>query len=81
MFTIPEGTQPGTEFTLRQKGVPSVHYPNRRGDLIFIVDVEIPKGLNEKQKEHLRAFAQSCKDNNYSKKNSFLKRIFDKKDK
>ena len=78
-FTIPEGTQPGTNFTLRQKGIPYVNNSNRRGDLIFSVNVEIPKGLSEKQKEHMRAFADSCKETNYSKKTGFFKRIFDKK--
>ena len=77
-FTIPEGTQPGARFTLKQKGIPYVN-SNRRGDLIFVVNVEIPKGLSEKQKEHMRAFAASCKDSNYAKKTGFFKRIFDKK--
>ena len=78
-FTVPEGTQPGTSFTLRQKGIPYVNNANRRGDLIFTVNVEIPKNLGEKQKEHMRAFAASCKENHYSKKSGFFKRIFDKK--
>ena len=78
-FTVPEGTQPGTEFVLRQKGIPYVNNSNRRGDLIFTVNVEIPKGLNEKQKANMRTFADSCKDSNYAKKHSFFKRIFDKK--
>ncbi len=78
-FTIPEGTQPGTQFTLRQKGMPYVNNQNRKGDLIFTVNVEIPKNLNEKQKENMRAFADSCGDSNYSKKSGFFKRIFDKK--
>ena len=73
-YTIPEGTQPGTSFTLRGKGVPYVNNPNRRGDLIFVVNVEIPKGLSDKQKEHMRAFAESCKDSNYSKKSGFFKK-------
>ena len=78
-FTIPEGTQPGTAFTIRQKGIPFVNNSNRRGDLVFTVVVEIPKGLNDKQKEHMRAFADSCKESNYSKKHGFFKRFFDKK--
>ena len=73
-FTVPEGTQPGTAFTLRQKGIPYVNNANRRGDLIFTVNVEIPKGLNEKQKEHMRAFAESCKESNFSKKSGFFKK-------
>ena len=46
---------------------------------MFTVNVEIPRGLNEKQKEHVRAFAESCGDNNYTKKTGFFKRIFDRK--
>jgi molecular chaperone DnaJ len=78
-YNIPEGTQPGTQFTLKQKGIPYVHSSSRRGDLVFTVSVEIPRSLSEKQKEHMRAFAESCKESNYSKKNGFFKRIFDKK--
>ena len=73
-FTVPEGTQPGTAFTLRQKGIPFVNNANRRGDLIFTVNVEIPKNLSEKQKEHMRAFAEACKESNYSKKSGFFKK-------
>ena len=77
-FDIPDGTQPGTRFTLKQKGIPYINNPNKRGDLIFSVNVEIPKGLNKEQKEKMIAFAQSCKEGNYTKKQSFFKRIFDK---
>ena len=72
-YTIPEGTQTGATFTLRQRGVPIVN-STRRGDLIFRVNVEVPKGLNEKQKELLREFAKACGENNYNKKKSFLKK-------
>ena len=73
-YTIPEGTQPGTTFTLRGKGIPYVNNNNRRGDLIFRVNVEIPRGLNEKQKDAMRAFADSCGENNYAKKSGFFKK-------
>ena len=78
-YTIPEGTQPGTEFTVRGQGIPYLNNNNRRGDLLFRVNVEIPKGLSEKQKEHMRAFAESCGESNYAKSTGFFKRIFDKK--
>ena len=77
-FSIPEGTQSGTRFTIRQKGIPYVNSQTRRGDLIFSVVVEIPRGLNEKQKEAMRSFAEACNDNVYFKKKSFFKKIFDK---
>ena len=77
-YTIPDGTQPGTRFTLKQKGIPYINNPNKRGDLVFTVNVEIPKSLNKDQREKMRAFAESCKESNYTKKQGFFKRIFDK---
>ena len=76
-YTIPEGTQPGTRFTMRGKGIPYVN-SSRRGDLVFQVNVEIPHGLSEKQKEQVRAFAGDCNVKNYGKKSGFFKRIFEK---
>ena len=73
-YNIPEGTQPGTTFTLRGKGIPYVNNNNRRGDLIFRVNVEIPRGLNEKQKDAMRTFADSCGESNYAKKSGFFKK-------
>jgi molecular chaperone DnaJ len=72
-YTIGEGTQTGTTFSLKGRGVPIVN-SNRRGDLYFTVNVEIPKSLNEKQKELLREFARACGENNYKEKKSFLKK-------
>ncbi|MBR3893610.1 MAG: molecular chaperone DnaJ [Clostridia bacterium] len=77
-YTIPEGTQAGTTFTLRGKGIPYVNGNGKRGDLIFRTTVEIPKGLSEKQKEAMRAFAESCGEGNYTKHKQFFKKIFGK---
>lgn len=79
-YKIPEGTQPGTRFTLRGKGIPYVN-SSRRGDLIFQVNVEIPRGLSEKQKAEVRAFADDCGEGNYARKSGFFKRIFEKRKK
>ncbi len=76
-YKIPEGTQPETEFVLKQKGIQVVN-STRKGDLIFRVKIEIPKNLNEKQKESVKAFAESCGDSNYAKRTSFFKKIFNK---
>ncbi|NLL99415.1 MAG: molecular chaperone DnaJ [Tepidanaerobacter sp.] len=54
---IPEGTQPGTRFRLRSKGIPHLRGYGR-GDLIVQVEVVIPKKLNDKQKELLVKFAK-----------------------
>lgn len=54
-FTIPEGTQSGKTFRLRNKGIKGVRsgYP---GDLFCHVVIETPVKLTEKQKEMLRDF-------------------------
>lgn len=77
-YTIPEGTQPGTRFSIRGKGIPMIGSSNRRGDLYFTVVVEIPKGLSKKQKEAMAAFAESCGESNYTKKKQFFQKIFKK---
>ena len=55
-FTIPEGTQTGKEFVLRDKGIPEVGNPRRRGSHRFTVVVETPTRLTKEQKELLRQF-------------------------
>ena len=77
-FKIPEGTQTGTVFTLKNRGVQVIR-SQRRGNLYFTVTVEIPKNLSNAQKDLLRAFDESCNNTNLSKKSSFaekLKNIF-----
>ena len=53
-FEIPEGTQTGREFILRDKGIPEVNNPRRRGNHRFTVVVETPTKLTKEQKELLR---------------------------
>ncbi len=55
MFTIPEGTQTGTTFQLRDKGVTNLN-GRGRGNQLVTVTVETPKKLTEEQKEVLRQF-------------------------
>ena len=76
-FKIPEGTQSGEQFTLRGKGIPNVN-TGRKGDLIITVAVETPKNLNAKQKELMRAFADSLSESNGTKKESFFSKLFNK---
>ena len=74
-FRIPEGTQTGSDFTLKGKGIPDIN-SKRKGDLIITVAVETPKNLNSKQKELLMAFSESLGENNNNKKRSFFKKFF-----
>ena len=76
-FQIPEGTQTGTSFTLKGKGIPSVN-SKRKGDLIVTVAVETPKNLTQEQKKLLQSFAATLGEKNTGKKTSFFKKIFDK---
>ena len=74
-FKIPEGTQSGSDFTLKNKGIPDIN-TKRRGDLIFKVAVETPKNLNSKQKELLRAFAESIGETPNNRKSRPFKKFF-----
>ena len=57
-FHVPEGTQTGTVFRLKGKGVPHLRGYGR-GDLMVSVKVEIPRRLNARQKKILREFAEA----------------------
>ena len=79
-YTVPEGTQNGTEFRLRGKGIPQVR-SSYVGDLIIRVRVEVPTKLTEKQKELLRQFDEATTGREYGERKSFLekmKSLFDK---
>ncbi|MGL5380834.1 molecular chaperone DnaJ [Clostridium sp.] len=57
-YNVPSGTQSGTLFRLKGKGVPKVN-SSGRGDQYVKVVVDIPKSLNDKQKEALRMFMEA----------------------
>ncbi len=76
-FKIPEGTQSGTDFTLKGKGIPHIN-SGKKGDLIITVSVETPRNLNSEQKKLLEAFGASLGENNGGKKQSFFKKLFGK---
>ena len=75
-YSIPEGTQTGTTFTLRQKGVPVVNSKTARGSLHITVTVEVPKNLSGEQKDLLRKFAESRGESNTKGREKFFKRFF-----
>lgn len=49
-YTIPSGTQPGTVFRLRDKGIKYLRQ-DRHGDLYVKMNVVVPRKLTERQKE------------------------------
>ena len=77
-YSIPEGTQPGTTFRLRNKGINYVN-GRGRGDQYVRVLVEVPKNLNAKQKDALREFDKLASDRNYEKRKSFFDKLKDLK--
>ena len=76
-YHIPEGTQTGTCFTLRGRGIPDIN-TKRKGDLIITVLVETPKNLTNDQKNLLIEFSKSLGESNTGKKDSFFKKLFNK---
>jgi molecular chaperone DnaJ len=58
-LSIPPGTQPGTPFRLRGKGIANVHRGSGKGDHIVEVKVAVPKKLSGKQRRALEAFAET----------------------
>ncbi len=75
-FTVPEGTQTNTTFTLRGKGVTRVN-STYRGNLYITVNVDVPKNPNAKQRELLEELAKSYGDKVTSKRESFFKKFTD----
>ena len=70
-YTIPEGTQTGTVFRLRGKGIPVLN-GRGRGDQYVTVTIETPRDLNREQKEALKKFSETLGENNYEKRRSFF---------
>ena len=80
-YTVPAGTQSGTLFRLKGKGIPRVN-SSGRGDQYVKVIVDIPKTLNDKQREALKmlmeASGESTEEVSTSKK-GLKDKIFHKK--
>ena len=73
-YDIPEGTQTGTTFRLRGKGIPNVN-GRGRGDQYVTVHIETPRSLNREQKEALRKFSETLKEHNYKERRSFFEKF------
>ncbi|SNX55238.1 molecular chaperone DnaJ [Thermoanaerobacterium sp. RBIITD] len=73
IYNIPAGTQTGTVFRLRNRGIPHIN-GRGRGDEFVEVYVEVPKKLTERQKELLREFEKLSNENNGK---SFFQKVRD----
>ena len=73
-YTVPEGTQSGTTFRLRGKGIQYLN-GRGRGDMYVKCEVEIPKKLNKAQRDALKKFEGTLKEENYEKRKGFFKKL------
>ena len=73
-YTVPEGTQTGTTFRLKGKGIPYVGYKTR-GDQYVTVTIETPTKLTAEQKELLRKFAEGEGDDAMPKRKGFFEKL------
>ena len=71
-LNIPEGTQSGTTFRLKGKGVPFLRNGGR-GDQFVTVNVAVPRGMTLTQKDALRQYAETMGET-VEQKNIFGKR-------
>ena len=79
-YTVPEGTQTGTTFRLRGKGISYVN-SKARGDQLVTVVVETPTKLTKEQRDLLRKLDEGAKGESQPKIAKFfekLKQNFDK---
>ena len=60
-YTIPEGTQTGTKFTIRDRGFSALN-SSARGNFIFTVVVQTPKRLNKEQRDLLEKLAKTMNE-------------------
>ncbi len=74
---IPAGTQPNKEFTLHGEGVPYLR-GNGNGDQITTIQVQIPKTINQKQKDALVEFVQAGGGSITPQEKGFFERLKEK---
>ena len=73
-YNLPEGTQSGTTFRLKGKGIPALN-GRGRGDQYVTVHIETPRNLNREQKEALKKFAESVGESNYEERKKFFRKF------
>ena len=75
-FDIPEGTQTGTQFRLKNKGVPNLRGVGR-GDLYFTVDIKVPTKLSDKERSLLIELGKEHGEEYKQQKKSFFEKVKD----
>ena len=73
-YKVPPGTQPGTVFRLKGKGIKSLRSA-KTGDLYVKVNLEVPTKLSGEQKKAVKKMAEEIGSESYSKKSKFAEAI------
>ena len=74
-YKVPAGTQHGTVFRIKGKGIKYVNSNSRYGDLYVKVLIEIPKKLNEEQKSLLRQLDGAFNKGEHEQKKTFMENV------
>ncbi len=75
-YDIPEGTQTGSVFRLKNRGIQYLRSKSR-GDQYVTVEIEVPKNLSNSQKDILKQFDSATEGKNYKKQKTFLDKMKD----
>jgi molecular chaperone DnaJ len=73
---IPKGTQVGALFRVNGAGLPNLR-SGRRGDLVVVTKIEVPKKLSGKQEKILREFAETENESVLPESQGFVKKVRD----
>lgn len=76
-YKIPEGTQTGTKFVIKNKGFKSINSSSNMGDFVFNVNVQTPKKLSKEQRDLFVQLARTMNEQPPIKKKSFFDKIMD----
>ncbi len=75
-YNIDAGTETGTTFKIKGKGIKSLK-GRYKGDLYFTVKIQVPKKLNEKQREALKYYADTMGESYNESDKSFFGKVKD----
>ncbi|MCH5157613.1 MAG: molecular chaperone DnaJ [Clostridiales bacterium] len=72
-FPLPEGTQSGVTFKLKEQGIEN---PKKgiKGDLLVTIDIELPRNLTKEQRKLIKELHESLKPEQYDKAREYMKK-------
>jgi molecular chaperone DnaJ len=71
---IPAGSQHGEVFKLRNRGLPDIR-AHRTGDELVQILIEVPRKLNERQRELLRDFSGTEDEKHMPQRKGFVDKL------